>query len=258
MLISVKELNGYEIHASNGAIGKAHEFYFDDQLWVVRYLVVDTGGWLPGRRVLISSTGFGHPDSANKIFPISVTKEQVESSPRFDLDNPISRQYEHELQAHYGWPVYWEPGALASEIAMEVALGTKKNSNNEEEGDLYLRSTKRVAGYHIHAMDGEIGHLDDFVLDKDTWVIRYIVVDTHNWLPGRKILISAQWIEKLGWADSEIYVELSREIVKNSPEFDPSASINRDYEHKLHDHYGKDKYWTEEDHKIGKIRHVPS
>ncbi len=105
--------------------------------------------------------------------------------------------------------------------------------------DSHLRSTREVTGYHIHATDGEIGHVEDFIVDDETWAVRYVVVGTRNWLPGKKVILSPRWIKRVEWADSSLYFDLTRESVKNSPEFDPSKADNRDYEAYLYDHYGR-------------------
>jgi uncharacterized protein YrrD len=256
MLRNVEELYGYNVQATDGDIGMVHEFYFDDKFWTIRYLVVDTGGWLSGRRVLISPAALDKPNWGKEMLSVSITKEQVENSPSIDTDKPVSRQHEKELHEYYKWPLYWgidpyaaEAGSIAyarylAEREEKMKEAAKEQKQEEEEGDSHLRSTREVKGYHIHAKDGEIGHVEDFILDDEGWIIRYIVVDTRNWLPGKKVLVSPEWVERVSWSESEVYVDLLREVIKKSPEFDPSAPINRDYEENLYDYYGRPKYWT--------------
>ncbi|MEJ2285807.1 MAG: PRC-barrel domain-containing protein [Desulfobacterales bacterium] len=105
------------------------------------------------------------------------------------------------------------------------------------------RSTREVSGYLIQAADGEIGHVEDFIVDDDTWRLRYIVVDTRNWLPGRKVLISTQWTTAIDWAEEKFWIDLSTDRIKNSPEYDPAEPINRENEAKLYDYYGRPVYW---------------
>jgi len=235
-------------------MGKVYEFYFDDESWTIRYLVADTGGWLSGRRVLISLAALGRPDWEKEILPVSITKEQVENSPSIDMDMPVSRQHERALHEHYKWPIYCgmdlhtaEAGRIAYDLYLaeqeeKMREKSKEQGWEEEEGDFHLRSTREVIGYHIHANDGEIGHVDDFIVDDEDWTIRYMVVDTRNWLPGKEVLVSLEWIDKISWGRREVYVDLRREVIKNSPEFDPSISVNRDYEDRLHDYYSRQKY----------------
>jgi sporulation protein YlmC with PRC-barrel domain len=237
MITNVKELRGYRIHTTDGDIGKVSEFYFDDNLWSIRYLVVDTGGWLPDRQVLISSAVLEHPDRDKKLFPVSLTKEQVKSSPPTNTDKPLYRQHEHELHDHYGWPVYWEPGPLSGEIAIAQSEYMADEYDKDKKGDPHLRSTKIVDGYHVQATDGRIGHIDDFILDDEKWTVKYIVVDTRDWLPGKKVLIPLKWIKDLNWAERKAYINLPLETIKNSPKFDHSVPLNEEYENKLNDYY---------------------
>lgn len=102
---------------------------------------------------------------------------------------------------------------------------------------------QEVTGYPIQAADGEIGHVEDFVLDDETWTIRYLIVDTRNWWPGKKVLVSPRWIERVSWSERKVFVNLPREIIKQSPEFTEDSLITRDYETALHRHYHVEGYW---------------
>lgn len=245
MLRSVKSLIGYKIGATDDAIGSVDNFFFHDSSWIIRYLVVDTGNWLPGRKVLISPVAVEQPVTEVKMLPVSLTKEQVKNSPDINIDKPISRQAEIELYKHYDWTPYWTAGGLAAPIT-EPASGKKKQAAvaAKEKADPSLRDTQEVIGYHIHAIDGDIGHIEDFILEDENWIIRYLVVDTRNWLPGRSVLISPQWIEKISWSDSKVWIDLLKDQIKNSPKYDPSAPINQEYEARLYDFYGRPKYWV--------------
>jgi hypothetical protein len=178
----------------------------------------------------------------------------VKNSPSIDTDKPVSRQHERETLEYYKWPIYWEHmnypalAAVGTRVhsVEEVKQAEEKTQEEEaQEGDCHLRSTREVNGYNIQSSDGEMGHVDDFIVDDEDWTIRYIVVDTRNWMPGKKVLVSPQWIDKVEWASRKVYVDLPREAIKNSPEFDPSSPVNRDYENRLYDYYGRRKYWTE-------------
>ncbi len=247
MLRSLKELQGYTIDAIDGEIGSVYDFYFDDQKWTIRYLVVDTGNWLAGRRVLLSMMALGQPDWEQRTFPVSLTQEQVENSPNIDTNKPVSRQMEEDLHGYYGWAPYWRPAApgggtgaiAAAQIAAAVEQEEKSGTSHP-----HLRSTKEVLGYHIQATDGGIGHVEDFVTEDDVWVVRYMVVNTRNLLPGKDVLIAPTWVKRVNWAERMVEVDLSQETIQNSPEFDPSAPVNRRYELRLYDYYGRPKYWT--------------
>jgi hypothetical protein len=241
MLRSVKALYGYTIAATDGDIGGVYAFYFDDQAWTIRYLIVDTGTWLPGREVLISPAAVGQPQWEMRRLPVNLTQAQVENSPDIDTDQPVSRQYETALHDYYAWPVYWtaipvDPGGLAIPPELAENLATRP-------GDPHLRSTQEVIGYYIQASDGDLGHVEDFIIDDEDWTIRYMVIDTRNWLPGKKVVVSPEWITEVAWGESKVHVDLTREAIKNSPEYDPVESVNRLYEERLYDFYGRPKYW---------------
>ena len=254
MLRPVKDLQGYAIHATDGDIGQVDEFYFDDERWTIRYLVVATGNWLSGRKVLISPIAIGKADWVAEKLNLALTKGQVENSPDIDTHKPVSRQREIEYFNYYGYPYYWYGGGLwgadayPSALTAAGALGAESAMERETvppeaQGDPHLRSTSEVIGYYIEAADGELGHVEDLIVDDESWAIRYIVVDTANWWLGKKVLVAPQWIERVSWAESKVYVNLPREAIKNSPEYDPLALINREYEERLYGHYGRPRYW---------------
>lgn len=251
MLRSVNELIGYDIAAINGEIGDVDDFFFDDRDWAIRYLVADTGGWLTSRLVLLSPNSLEQPDWSRKVFPVRLTKEQVEKSPNVSKDKPVSRQNEIDLANYYQWPLYWNAGMAYIPMANYMVGRTEVDNESfnadrkrEAQGDPHLRSSKEVMGYNIQATDKEIGHVEDFILEDEILVIRYMVVDTRNWLPGgKKVLISPFWVKKIDWTESKVYVDLPHEMIKESPEYDPSLPISREYEEGLYKYYNKTKYW---------------
>jgi hypothetical protein len=244
VLRSVKSLYGYKILAKDGAIGKLYEFLFEDETWIIRYLVADTGGWLPARQVLISPVAFGTPEWESKSFPVILTREQVENSPGIEKDQPVSRRHQIELFKYYGWPPYWPIGSY--QVPSPPEWDEDRPEKAKEEGEKvnpHLRSSREVTGYAIEASNGDIGHVDDFITDDEEWALRYIVIDTRNWLPGRKVLIAPRWIQSIDWETKKVIMALTRELIKNSPEYDPEKPVNREYEVRLYDYYGRPKYW---------------
>ncbi|HUI07338.1 MAG TPA: HEAT repeat domain-containing protein [Verrucomicrobiae bacterium] len=247
----LSRLVGCTVRAEDGNIGTVREFYFDDHGWTIRYVVVDTGRWLSGRLVLISTAALKKPDWKSRLFPVDLTKQQVQNSPGIDTDKSVSRQHEAELHAYYGWPVYW---GLEPYVGVGYPVPTHLPSTAREQnalaesaaGDPHLRSTGEVTGYHIRASDGEIGHVQDFIVEDETWAIRYVVVNTQNWLPGKSVLVFPAWIKRVSWDKSEVFVDLSRESIKNSPAFEPSKRVDRSYEERLFEHYGRPGYWDNE------------
>ena len=256
MLRNVKQLRGYAILATDGAIGEVDDLYIDDDRWAIRYLVVDTGNWLPGRKVLISPHSIGRPDWAAQQLPVSLTKAQVEGSPDIDTRKPVSRQHEIDYIGYYGYPHYWGgaglwgmgayPGSLTAEIAFEEAMKARETAAAQNPGDSHLRSCRVVIGYHIQATDGDIGHVKDLLVEDRTWAIRYLIVHTSNWWGGHDVLVSPQWIEAVSWADAKVSVGLTRQAVKDAPLYDAAAHLDREQEQAMHEHYGRPGYWATE------------
>jgi hypothetical protein len=259
---SVKEIEGYAIRAKDGEIGKVNSFYFDDQSWAVRYLVVDTGNWLPGPLVLIHPSSLAPPDWSLKVIPVSLSVEKVKNSPGVQIDRPVSRQYLATLHEYYRWPAYWSgPAAYGPLGAMgltayqaKVEGGLPEDADDDSETDPHLRSTRAIQGYRIRATDGDIGRVDDFIVDDDAWVIRYVVVDTGGLFSSKKVLVSPEWIEKVSWSEHSVHVGLTVGGVERSPEFDPSIPVSREYERRLYDYYGRPRYWQRlDDEKVHRM-----
>jgi uncharacterized protein YrrD len=258
MLNSVSRINGTTIQALDGDIGKVSEAYFDDEKWAIRYLVVDTGNWLAERKVLISPYSVKHPLETGEAIRVSLSREQVKNSPSIDTHQPISRRHERDYLGYYAYPDYWDGADLWAMggypflplmPVVPVAGKVAPIPPGEEEGlpeDVHLRSSAHVEGYDIQATDGSIGHVKDFIFDDESWALRYLVVDTRNWWPGgKKVLVAPQWIKSINWTEGGVSVNLSREQVKASPEFDESMVLDRDYERRLYAAYGQPGYWDE-------------
>ncbi len=251
MLRRAKELKNYQLKAKDGEIGRVKEFYFDDRNWIVRYLVVDTGTWLAGKRVLISP--FAMTGEIQGTIPVNLTKQQVEDSPFPESDLPVSRQFEMEYHTYYGWPLYWQGPYVwgAASVPYHGAIESAEAPATEK-GDPYLRSTQDVTEYRIQAQDGEIGHVEDFVIDDHNWSIRYLLVNTRNWWPGKSVLIPPSWASNISWEESKVFVDLSRQTIKEAPEFDPELSLARGYEERLYRYYNRKGYWVENQDIAGK------
>lgn len=248
MLRSLKALYNYVLAAEDDETGRCKDFLLDDERWTIRYLVADTGKWLPGRKVLISPIFLGEPDWKSRLFPVGLTRKAIEASPSLDQDAPVSRQHEIRWAGHFGLPYYWLGEGLWGVAERPAALAIQNLSEtmpDEAAGnmDTHLRSASELTGYGIEAVNGRIGHGADFIMDDDTWRIHYMVVDTRKWLPGRKVLIDPCWINTVNWLENSIKVDLSREQVEAGPEYDPAAPVNRQYEIRLYDFYGRPKYW---------------
>lgn len=244
MLWRTPELIGYGIQAANGSIGSVGDLLFDDESWTVRWAVVDTGTWLPGRQVLLPPSTLGRPDPTLQRFPVDLTRQKVKDSPDAGTDRPVSRRMEADLYGYYGWAPYWTagPGYVPPAGVGGPGLG-RAHVPPEPTGDTHLRSTNEVTGYYIRATDGNIGHAEEFLVEDGSWAIRYMVVDTRNWWPGKAVLIAPQWIREVSWGDRRVFVDLTRQQVKDSPEYDPTVPLHRAYEERLHRHYDRPFYW---------------
>jgi hypothetical protein len=264
MLRNTNDLQGYAIQATDGPIGHVKDFYFDDHSWVIRYLVVDTGTWLSSREVLVSPMALGQPHWSDKVLPATMTKEQVKNSPDIDTNKPVSRQHEIEYLNYYSYPYYWGGSSLwggemgpnmimpgyEGRAAAPLPVRTEAEIEQEqaraaarEHDDPHLRSCKAVMGYHIHATDGDIGHVQGLLVDEETWAIRYLVVDTSNWWLGHKVLIVPQWVDNISWADAKVSVNLTRQAVQDAPIYDPAERLERKHEDDFFKHYGRANYW---------------
>lgn len=252
MLTNASQLKGFVIRATDGELGTVDELYFDDDNWAIRYLTVDTGGWLSGRKVLISPMSVTYMDWQSKRLDVALTKKQVKASPDINTHQPVSRQHEAEYLDYYGYPYYWGGPYLwgpwlnpASMTAPAASMQTVRDTARKEGTDSHLRSTQTVVGYHIEAADGEIGHVEGFVIDDDAWAIRYIDVATRNWWPGKKVLVSPEWIERVSWTDAKVFACLTREAIRKAPEYVDTKPITREYERQLYLHYGRPPYWLQ-------------
>lgn len=247
MFFKAKALRGYKLHSLDGEIGKVEEFYFDDRHWAIRYLVVETGNWLADRQVLITPQAIGDVNNEEQYINVNLTKKQIEDSPSLDNDMPVSRQFEAEYYKYYAYPMYWGGSYMWGAYPYIVRTLTEGGNSIQEEKawDPNLRSTHDVSGHIIQAEDGEIGHVDDFIIDDETWAIRYLIIDTRNWWPGKKVLISPKWITNISWSESKVFVNLLRDVIGRSPEYTEESPLTRDYEAGLHRHYNRQEYWVD-------------
>lgn len=228
-------LAGYGLQARDGEIGSLEEMYFDDDQWRVRYFVVRTGGWLLGRRVLVVPSVVTSVDEDNKRLNVELTRGQVEACPPVDTQLPISRQYEQQYYQYYGWEPYWAGAPLLAPRPSSPEQAPTAAAKPERSR---LRSSKEVTGYRLHARDGDIGHVVDCIIEEPEWTVRYLEVDTRNWLPGKRVLIGTPWISHVDWQNSVVSVDLLREAIETAPAYDPSKVIGRDYQAALYKHYG--------------------
>ena len=260
MLNAVSSLKGFEIQAKDGSLGTVKDFLFDDSTWKVRWMVVDTGRWLRGRKVLIHPSAVVLAEPGAREIKIALTKAEVKDSPDIDSDRPVSQQMQNDLNGYYGSDPLWGGSifggglyggsvygggvsAIASPLSVPAYFGAtavheaERREADHDQGDPHLRSIAEVTGYHVHATDGDLGHIQDILVDNATWGIRYLIVDTSNWWVGQHVLISPYAVKSVDWSDRHVRLDLTREKMKSSPSWNPSNLINGEFERRLHNHY---------------------
>lgn len=266
MLNAVSSLKGFDIRAQDGSLGTVSDFPFDDSIWKVRWMVVDTGRWLTGRKVLVHPSAVVSAEYGAREINVALTKAQVEASPDILQDRPVSRQMQNDLYGYYGWDPMWGGGmfgagmyggsmyggagmgAIASPLPAPVYFGAsavreaERGDVNRDDDDPHLRSIAEVTGYHVHATDGNIGHIEDFLVESESWGVRYLIVDTSNWWVGQHVLISPCAVKEVDWSDHHITLDVNRDKVKSSPPWNPADPINGQFERGLHGHYGWPRY----------------
>ena len=227
MLRSAKQLYGDRLGGSDGEIGHLKDFYFNDQRWIIRYMVVDTGSWLPGRLVLLSPHAFGNFLQEDHCLLVNLTQKQIENSPAIESHKPVTRQYEEEYFRYYGWPSYWQGGemwgsggcSIAPPPHLIPAIDEPNGSHCRDGDDPHLRSTKNVVGYHIQTGEGAIGHVIDFMIDDKSWAIRHLVVETGHWYHGKEIALSPKYIERISYEESKVFVNVTKEAIQKAAEY---------------------------------------
>ena len=248
MLQVISALEGFAIEASDGRLGTVVDFLFDDSLWRVRWLVVECGSWLKKRKVLIHPSALLSTKFEDQQLVVKLTMAEVDGSPDWSEDRPVSQQMETRIFDHYGWDPLWGapnfegiPGAMASPLMAPAYFGLRESDRidpNVELGDSHLRSFAEIVGYRLHTADGDIGHVENLMIEDSDWSLRYFIVDTSNWWFGARVLISPAAVSAIEWSVRHIQLNVTREQVKSSPPWDPMVAFNKNYAKRLHHHYG--------------------
>jgi hypothetical protein len=218
----VKDLEKLKVIANDGEVGFIYDLLFDDQKWTIRYLVIDTGNWLSGRKVLISPVSVKEIDLQNKSCVINLNKNVIEGSPELTDKKPISQQFEKELIGYYNLPVYW---TVDPSLRVRGDLDSQQNNDKNSHENQHLRSVREVRDYNIQANDGDAGYIHSFLLATINWEIKFLVLDKQKllrWIPGgRYILISPEWITEIKWNEKKAYLELKKADLEKSPDYTP-------------------------------------
>lgn len=249
MLWTASTLNGYAIEATDGEIGTVSDLLFEDRSWIVRWLVAETGSWLSGRKVLLPLAALGEPDAAHHHFPIALTMRKLQDSPAFDADQPVSRRLEAQLYKFYGWNPNLGSGSPSTENPVPSASGPPLRPSasppdsdpvdpESSEADPHLRSMSAVTGFRIEATDGEIGHVEGVLVEANNWHVRYIIVSTRNWWPGKKVLISPRSVTMINGPAGHVHLDITRAKIQGGPQYDPTIAIDDTYNESFLTYYG--------------------
>ncbi len=213
MLQSVHHRFGQTLRATDGEIGRAKDFYFDDQSWALRYLVADTGHWLSGRLVLIAPQAFGHLYPEGEVLLVKLSRQQIEDSPSIDAHLPVSRQHEEDYHRHFGFAYYAELlpfwGSTGAPVIQPPSFGPGATRTAD---DAHLRSAREVIGYSVTASDGTVGEIKDFMVDGRTWVIRHLVIRSEH--GAAELLIPTEKVSRVSYEESTVFIDSTRAALR--------------------------------------------
>jgi uncharacterized protein YrrD len=258
MIRSVKEMKKFAVVATDGEIGSVDDFFFDDERWAIRYVVVNTGRLWSGRRVLISPVAVSRTEWGEGRLVLSISRERVHDSPGVDTHQPVSRRQERDYLDYYGYPYYWGHAGLwgahatpmlptPEQIAKQRAQSAEAERRAVDQGDAHLRSASEVSGYVIHALDGDLGHVTDVLFEDISWATRYLVVDTSSWWFGKHVLVAPEWITDISWVEGAVSVNVSRQLLKNAPPYSRAQHVDRQWELEYYRHLLQPGYWLSGD-----------
>jgi hypothetical protein len=245
MLRQIRELGTYRLHATDGDIGHLEQFYFDDRDWKIKYFVVDIGTWLHGKKVLMLPSAITGVDAPTRTIITAFTKQQVQESDDIGKHKPEGLEQPHDYFLYLGWPHYVANALSDSEHgpvpggAPDPVKGKISEHSIRAAYDEHLRSSKVVSRYHVMAVDGEIGQIEDGTVDDQTWTIQYLVSTVRTWWSAKRVLLPTEWIRLVSATESNVYVYLTRNSIATAPAFDPEKPLTLGLENDLHRHYRK-------------------
>ncbi|WP_141734063.1 hypothetical protein [Oligoflexus tunisiensis] len=265
MLYSTHAITKVKLRASDGAYGDIKDVYFDDISWVIRYFVVDIGTWRADRLVLISPEALTHYSEDDKAFHTKLTRQQIADSPPSDSEKTVSRQHEERLSQYYGWSPYWTtplgaypwPGIYSYPPYGEESAGRDRWQNDslpptvgkelqaridqDKDQDVHLRSFNEVRKYGLRATDGDLGILEDLLIEPESWRVTHVIADARRWWPGGEVVIDRGLVQNIDWYDQKIEVAMTRDEVKNAPPYDRDQGITESYQMALSHYYRRFK-----------------
>lgn len=243
----MKTILGYQMTTTNGETGKVKDLLLDEATWQVRYAEVEFGPLFSKRRMLVPREKLGKPDADYLTIPAMMSTDELADCPPLEENLPVSRVYEHKLNEHLQLINYWDqyyttPTAIPG-ITHSIQIKAKPSPGDvvdPSEINTSLRSLRELQDYHVKTLDGELGHLEDLLMDDGNWSIPFLVVDTHNWIPwSRKVLLRIAWVDSFSYTEREVHVLLTTDMVKASPTYDSSMPVNEVYEKHYYDMKGR-------------------
>ncbi len=258
MLFAVSGLEGCQVRASDGDVGVVKDFLFDDETWTIRWVAIDTGHWLPGRQVFIHPSAIAPltlppKPSLPMISPrptleltVNLTRNEIEAGPHASEGEPVTSDMEALLYDYYGWDPYWGAthfgaAVLPNAEAKIVDDAARRDADAEippVDGVNRLHSVVEFKGYYVHALDGDIGHVENVLADDVNWEIRYLVIATRNWWPGKIVQLAPYAVKDIDWFGERINMNVTRDQVRSAPAWDPLALADEAREDELHRHFG--------------------
>ncbi|MFT3781469.1 MAG: PRC-barrel domain-containing protein [Nibricoccus sp.] len=241
MLKTLESIRNCTLSAKDGEIGKVRNVFFDDEHWTVRYLVVNTTGWLFGRDVLIMPRSVGSMDHIQHTIHVDLTRQQIKDSPAVDTARPLTLNQELQYHQYFGWPIYWS--GLGAEIpaspipAIPEPQFPRQEDVGNSERESNLRSALDLEGYGIEALDGELGHVKELLISPDSWRIPYLVLATRNWWPGKTVVVPTHVFHNVDWVGRCLSVALTRDEIREAPAYDPERLQNVAFIDELRDYF---------------------
>ncbi len=240
MLRTARTLKNYKLECIDGELGKAKEFHFDTQCWIVRYLIAETGSWLAGRKILISPHAMDSIRREDQHIFIDLNKNQIKDAPLLYNNHPISREFEEENCRYYDWPIYWHSQSFGEQQPRLRNRNYDQWNECKHDNivcDIRLRSTLEINDFHIQTLDNDIGHIEDFIIDDAAWVIRYLIVSIRSGWPEYRVLIPPQWINRISDTEGKVFVSFNRESFDQMQEYTEESLLNLNYETELCSNY---------------------
>lgn len=245
MLSTLSSLYNYTLWTKDGELGNVADTYFEDETWVIRYLVVDLNRWLPGRKVLVPPSIADQPRDDKGRIPVSMTRDSVRISPEFSSDQPVSRQLEDQIHSFFGWQPYWSGEPEGGSVSPKAPEGENMTGDrqaesipdHDPEGKSHLRSARDMVGYKIEATRQPVGTLADLLVDDESWMVRYLVVDVGQPDTTRQVVIAADTVETIDWRQLAIYLDLDRENIERAPSYEAAPVLPEALERELERHF---------------------